>query len=348
MQKWRQRIRDVAGQLTTTPGLRVGAAIVAALHVLYVLAAPKIPIASDALVYHTMGSQLAAGHGYFNPLTGGPEVDFMPGYPLFISVVYRLAGPHPLALYVVQACLVGLMAALAQRLAARLAGPLAGLIAFVAMGILPSLFVYAATVNAEIFLVTVVSLFLNVAVPTDHESGPGTSWLAREPVRWIVTGLLGGLLCLTKPELFLWLAIPVLGFWIAGRSKFVIAKGTIVIAIAAAAMVSPWTARNYVVFHRLIPFSVASGRTFWLSANAPPIYEFGSPAYVATRATCQQLVGDNPSDIDRCLWKEAVRMVSDHPGSYVRNIVPRGLRLFVASQHGKPAGVFEKFWERRA
>jgi hypothetical protein len=69
-----------------------------------VLSQPETPIA-DPADYHQIAASLADGHGYVNA-AGNPTAWRPPGYPAFLSLIYRISGPSVLAATLVQS-LVG-------------------------------------------------------------------------------------------------------------------------------------------------------------------------------------------------------------------------------------------------
>src|SRR5215471_10239563 len=65
-----------------------------------VLQEPEKPIA-DAADYHQIATSLADGHGYVNS-GGEPTAWRPPGYPIFLSLIYRVSGPSVTAATIVQ------------------------------------------------------------------------------------------------------------------------------------------------------------------------------------------------------------------------------------------------------
>src|SRR5262249_7381155 len=65
-----------------------------------VLSQPETPIA-DAADYHQLAASLADGQGYVNP--GGMSTAWRPpGYPIFLSLIYRISGPSVPAATLIQ------------------------------------------------------------------------------------------------------------------------------------------------------------------------------------------------------------------------------------------------------
>lgn len=322
----------LAGLLDSRLRLFAAAAIVAALHLAFALAWPSKPLASDALGYHLLASSLADGKGY--GIDGAPETAFMPGYPLFLAGIYRVART-PVAVWFAQALLAAVAAALVCRFTQRSFGPRAGVCAFFLMGALPALFVYPGTLNAETLVIALISLFLFAVgrPPPTTTRGLG-AWSA-------VAGMICGALALTKPEFFLWMPVPAV-ICLATRQG---ARRT-VLALASAGLLfglllTPWAMRNRAVLGKVVPFSTSGGRAFWLSAHRPELTEYQSGEFQAAAIRCN--VPNDPVASDRCLFREAADAIADHPSYYAWRTLVRSVRMFVGSHTEELVGYQESF-----
>jgi hypothetical protein len=76
-----------------------------------------VPAGKDEQSYSELAARLATGHGYsfdrpwypFGSPAGTPTAHWSFLYTAFIAAVYRVAGPHPLAVRLLQAVLAGLL-----------------------------------------------------------------------------------------------------------------------------------------------------------------------------------------------------------------------------------------------
>jgi 4-amino-4-deoxy-L-arabinose transferase-like glycosyltransferase len=104
--------------------------------------------------------------------------------------------------------------------------------------------------------------------------------------------------------------------------------GAIPLAIAVGFM-TPWTVRNYVEFHRLIPMRIGIGQNLWEGLGELP-NDFG--AVLNDVATGQQVSRERPGlrygtpAYDSYLFKKGRRAVAEHPGFYAK-VVARRLAL---------------------
>jgi hypothetical protein len=79
----------------------------------------------------------------------------------------------------------------------------------------------------------------------------------------VLTGVLAGIAALIRAEYLILVGAIILGSLITHRQW----KMTAVAAIAAFLVIAPWTARNYAVFHRIIPISSAGAANLYKGYN---------------------------------------------------------------------------------
>ena len=77
--------------------------------------------------------------------------------------------------------------------------------------------------------------------------------------RFVLAGLCAGLATLTRPNLLL--ALPLLPLWsaVVFRRDWRAMVKSLAVPAAAVAAISPWTVRNYQVFHKFVPVSTLGG-----------------------------------------------------------------------------------------
>ena len=132
-------------------------AVATALHVAWVLLAPRPAISSDADSYQQLATHLADGGGYV--ADGHLITNYVPGYPGFLAGIYAIFGHNPIVGYVANALLVVAAAVGLGLLADRAFGRRCGWIAGAIVAGYPALFFYAATMNAECLVVALATLF---------------------------------------------------------------------------------------------------------------------------------------------------------------------------------------------
>lgn len=181
-----------------------------------------------------------------------------PGYPFFLAGLRWAFGEGDTPIRVTQALLVGATVAAASLIALRLFGPVAAVasaIALIATGVLAT---YSSFALSEVLATaTLTTSVLLALVAFDRRS-----WRLM-----VAAGVALGLSALVRPQVLL-LPAPLAGWaflsWGRGRAG----------AIAALALVgatlftlTPWTVRNYLRLHSLVPVSTYSWINFWIVNN---------------------------------------------------------------------------------
>ncbi len=220
--------RALAAILVLAAGVRVAAALTVggatALH-------------GDEAYYVAAGRSLAAGLGYPDSVRG-------PGLPFLIAAVFRTFGESLTAVRLVQAAISLLVVAAVFDLARRRFDLPAAVAGGLICALAPELVHYTHFLWAE----TLFTTLLVLAVWALDRFGS----TARE--RWVIGAGLGlGLAALAR-EMVLPFAALAAGwvFWRAGGDARRRARAALVLVAAVAAVVLPWTARNYARHHRVV------------------------------------------------------------------------------------------------
>jgi len=227
---------------------------------------PHAPLLSDATTYHLQAVDLADGKGLVRPFELAqegrriPSAEFPPLFPAVLAVVVLLGGrsfmAHKLVMGVVGAGTVLLVGLLVRRVA----GPGAGIVAAVVAALYPMLFQSDAIPMPETLYAFLVTAAVLLALRAREDAG--LKW-------WAGLGALVGLAGLTRAEGLLLvplLVLPLAARLRAGRSERVRVAA---VALGATALVLvPWTVRNALTFHELLPTSRNIGSAIG-GANCP-------------------------------------------------------------------------------
>ena len=255
--------------MNTRALLLVGAAALL-VRVGYVLSGPGSPVVGDTPGYHSYAVHLLDSGSYVND--EGERASRPPGYPLFLAAVYSVFGRSPAAVVAIQ-CLLG---ALTCVLTALLAGgvlkppwPLACGLA--AAG-------YFGLFSPPAFLLTecLYSFLLALAFFALHHG----VWPADR--RAFLFGLALAAAFLVRPEVLVFavLAAALLPLLAKGFGR----REAAAAALGFALFSGPWAARNYLVFHRLVPSSSRGGISLYAGLQMPlersgvPVEAFPAPA----------------------------------------------------------------------
>lgn len=229
-----------------------------------------------------------------------------PLYPVLVATVYTLAGQRPAAVAVAQALLEGFTTLIVGALAGALLGRRAGAVAAALYALTPVQWRYTAALLTEIplaFLLAVALWLLTRLVhaagakqngqqnrlrqkegPTGHLPGLGSALQTDQlpAARWRRTppgslaalgcGTAAGLAGLCKPNVAgLAVILALTAFWSLREEPRRALAAAAAIVFAAAAVLSPWAVRNWVVF----------GRPFLSNASLGYVARVAAPATLA-------------------------------------------------------------------
>ena len=226
----------------------------------------------DGRVYAQIARNLLEQHSFSDATEPPyePTLIRLPGYPLFLAAIYKVFGHgNNGAVRIVQALIdtatCGLIALLAfywEPDEERKRG--AAIAALALAAVCPFTTIYSATILTE-----VPTIFLAVAMcvaATKAFTTEGTENASRRNriLWWSATGFLGGLAVLIRPDSGLFVAAIGLTLVVAGAIRFkqhlrkTLVSG-VVFSLAFVIVLTPWTIRNWRVFHRFQPLAPAHG-----------------------------------------------------------------------------------------
>lgn len=218
----------------------------------------------DADIYYHIARNVAAGKGFTNdgvhPFAGVP--------PLFASMLgmwFRLVGSSVYGAAVFQALVHALSACAAYLLfRAMPCPPRWSLFLSLVVALQPIVLTRVAFILQEptILLFTTLALFATMV------------WLRRQADRWAcASGFLWGVASLAKPVTLFVFPLASMCRLLWGRKELRIAfRQVILFGLLFLAVLAPWTARNFVRFHRWIPVSDQMGGAFfeWNASGGAP------------------------------------------------------------------------------
>lgn len=285
-----------------------------------------------------IAESIATGHGFGSPFVPGtgPTAWLAPLYPYLLAGVFKVFGVYStsssIAILSINSVFSSLTIFPVFYTAKRAFGPRAAWCS----GWLAALFPYAwywaikwawETSLATLLLACVFLLSLKMAgihwlAVRKWEFAPAARW--RD---WLLFGLLWGIIALVNPSLLLWL--PFAGGWLLVRQVAAERRAQPFIEAICAGVIfitvlSPWTIRNYRVFHRFIPirgnfwaeFRMGNAEDavglwrFWMhpSSNVLELQKYeqmGEVAYVQMKRA------------------EALNFVRNHPGRFLTLCIRR-------------------------
>ena len=210
-----------------------------------------------------LARSLAFHHQFADPfrlVATGPSAYLSPAFPSFLALLIRVFGTGAeadfafrLAAAMATAAQLALLPLLTEIMGIRIS---TGILAC-AVGLLPPILTFPDWEMSYAGLLIVLATILFWIVLTKPQAGLGASALL---------GFVSGLLLLTSASV-----LPVLTVWFGYgiwkfRSDF-LRRGRWAAAAIVLVMLTPWIVRNYLVFHRFIPFRTALGLALEASNN---------------------------------------------------------------------------------
>jgi len=279
--------------------------------------------AADSRIHMMLVQNLLSGHGY--SLFGSPTGWTPPLYVFLLTGIYRLTD-DPAVVRCLQAVLGAGDCVLLYMIGRRLFDRTTALVAAGIFSMYPmALYLAGLHLTENLFLpLLLVIIFQAVRVMQRPD-----------PIGACVLGGLVGLAALTRavfvgflPLLFLWAMVNwgvrrLLTYQIAGLAL-----------LAAVTIILPWSVRNYIVLHDVVPVQSNGGLMFWVGNN--PYADGGliwptARTWTATRLPDNMVYGWHNLTIaqeNRLYLRTALSWIRNHPVSYLHLLPLKLMRLY--------------------
>jgi 4-amino-4-deoxy-L-arabinose transferase-like glycosyltransferase len=219
------------------------------------------PLTHDEREYLALAQSVASGRGfvYDETLETGTAQKFgrAPGYPAFLALLDAgrpMPSSTPAIVKIAQSLIGALTVWLIGAWAFASAGGRAGIVAAAVAAIYPPLVLMPAYVLSE----TIYCAAALAATLLLHRAVAGSS------VNWSLgAGAVAGVAALIRPAMLLY--FPLACLWLIARRRPALA---LAVALAAAAVITPWTVRNVRTYDRFMLIASEGGVTFW-TGNHP-------------------------------------------------------------------------------
>jgi 4-amino-4-deoxy-L-arabinose transferase-like glycosyltransferase len=290
---------------------------------------------------------LATGHGYADPFIGhtGPTTWVPPLYPLLLAGVFKMFGVYTLrsawVILAINSFFSALTTLTTYEIAARCFNRRVALWSAWIWALYPAAMQYAVRWVWDMTLSTwLLSLILVLAlrmrrigeIPADLN--PRSNNDSRTLRRWLIFGVLWGILALSNPSLLLFL--PACGLWVLHGSKD-LPRQVGFASMAALVFIlctSPWMVRNALVFHRFIPMRANFGAELYLG-NGPGamgfLMEYNHPYEAPDQLRLYKQLGE--VDYAQMRGRLAKKYIESHPGLFVRNSIKRLYFFWISVPH---------------
>lgn len=283
-----------------------------------------LPGIHDQVSYDALARSVLAGRGYsfdkgWYPFTPAntPTAHWSFIYPAYLAGIYLLFGAHPLAARLIQAAIVGLLTCwLVYRLGSRAFGQTTGLVAAGIAAFYTYFVYYSAALMTESFFTLAALATLEMAYRLVERPSLG---------RAVLMGLCLGLAVLLRQAILLFIPVLLVWLWWEGR------RGLrwyhyLAPLVAVAALVAPWTVRNYRVYGRFLLLNSNAGYAFY-SSNSPALGSFWLPENSVAPVPAD-LRGRNEAEMDSALMRRGLGFILADPGRYALLTLSRTKEYF--------------------
>lgn len=243
-------------------------------------------LSDDAGRYDLLGRSLAHAAGYLNP-NGTTTLFWPPGYPFILAAVYRVSGDSLTAALIVNALFAAGTIVLVYAIARRAFDGRTGMLAAAMYALLPSAIFFAGVTLSETAFTFVALLGVWCIIEAAAR---------RSIVLLVAAGVVVGYAALIRGQAGL-IPVVALPFWwcvarddhapasadddraiavapvrdqagTRARPYRAVAVPVLVVGLTAAAVVAPWTIRNYVESRSFVPISTNAGVDFYIGHSA--------------------------------------------------------------------------------
>ncbi|HZV13285.1 MAG TPA: glycosyltransferase family 39 protein, partial [Candidatus Kapabacteria bacterium] len=260
---------------------------------------------------YAIAQNILAGKGYSYQFEGGTlqQTCYIP--PGYVGVLVALwkCGISDTGVQIINAIIYILSAVVVYSIARRLGQSRdVSFLAFLAIAFYPPLWllIFVPSPNAiNIFLILVTVDWLLVT-----QRAPSLK-------NFLILGVLFAVQIYIRPDCLVWAPLCILWLWYFTRNKLsraVFTKYTIAAATLAVISVTPWTIRNYMVFHKFIFISANGGSNLWVGNNPNATGEFPEPEERnGIIGQDKELVALDHAEQDSLLEAKALQYIYTHP-----------------------------------
>jgi 4-amino-4-deoxy-L-arabinose transferase-like glycosyltransferase len=290
---------------------------------------------------------LVTGQGYADPFIGhtGPTTWVPPLYPLLLAGVFKMSGVYTLRsawiILAINSFFSALTALTTYEIAARCFNRRVAVWSAWIWALYPAAMQYAVrwvwdmTVSTWLLsLILVVALRMRRIGEVQSNSAVLPDNDGRTLRRWLVFGILWGLLALSNPSLLLFL--PACALWMlhGSRQRRRQVGFASMSALVFILCVSPWMIRNAFVFHRFIPMRANFGAELYLG-NGPGamgfLMEYNHPYEAPDQLRLYKQMGE--VDYAQMRGRLAKKYIERNPGLFFRNSLKRLYFFWISVPH---------------
>jgi 4-amino-4-deoxy-L-arabinose transferase-like glycosyltransferase len=284
-----------------------------------------LPGIHDQVSYDALARSLLEGQGYsftddWYPFTPAdtPTAHWSFIYPLYLAGIYAVTGYHPLVARLVQGVVGGaLLCFLIYLIGRRVANEDTGLVGAGLAAVYGYFIYYNVALMTETFFMILVLLTLYLSIE-----------LKEKPTlaRWVLLGLALGMASLLRQTILLFVPFLILWlFWELKKDGILWWYFTIPIIIIIL-LITPWTLRNYSVYHQFLLLNSNAGYALFASNNPNLGTNWSNDEVVVP--VPEELAGQNEAELDRALTRRGIEFILSDPNRYLLLSLDKTLEYF--------------------
>ncbi|TKJ38590.1 hypothetical protein CEE37_12570 [candidate division LCP-89 bacterium B3_LCP] len=285
------------------------------LGLIYITAASYIPD-GDYDWYHRQASNISKGLGVITIL-GEPTAFWGVGYPLLLSIFYKIFGADPFVAKVLNLFLFGGITLFSFLVAEKLFGGHLARRATLIMAFLPSAIFYAITPTSEapLTLCTIIILYLTLRKSSIINS--------------LLIGILLGYANLVRAVLiFFPVIIGIFVYLRDGKLKPALLHILLIFTVAEVVML-PWQVRNYKVFDSFVLSSTNSGYNVYMGNNPGATGGVNPPGRYISSEDRLKMTSMNEVERDKYFYKMGIQYMLSNPGHVLILSLKKVIHLFI-------------------
>ncbi|HEX7344886.1 MAG TPA: glycosyltransferase family 39 protein [bacterium] len=273
----------------------------------YVAILPYRPNPGDDSWYYYQANNLATGapiiwnHALSSPQNGEPTAYWPIGYPVVLSIFFRVFGSHFWAGQVLNIILLAGSATIGYFLARDLLGLRAATQAALVVAFIPSLLLISLALLSDLLF---TFLFLLLLFLSNRK---------RTAPMLLLMGVVYGLAVLTRPVAFFLPILLSIYWFLKDRQLKNSLVHLVVVMIVGELVLLPWQIHNYRAFGQFVAFSNNGGHNFWMGNN--PYTPCHGPQYsfIAGEDTLEMMQSLNEAQRYQLTFKIGLQYALSHP-----------------------------------
>jgi 4-amino-4-deoxy-L-arabinose transferase-like glycosyltransferase len=270
---------------------------------------PSLPT-SDAATYVDLGQKLSRGETYF---IGGTYAYWPPGYPFLLGVLYYFVGYSEAAMLALNIFIYGVTIWVVYGLAEHVLDDYSARVATVLLTIWPNHFMAANGATKEYFLIPVLV---------------GAVWLyliAANSTRWkriiplVAGGMALGYGALIQPGSMLFISAIIIYALTCKTLRARLAIDLVLLLVGMAVVISPWIARNYSVFGKIV-MTTGGGSVLYRANNPLATGGYTKRGVVSLQEMSELEANRKGSDL-------AIEWISENPAQFLKLALIKQIRF---------------------